>query len=155
MHIHQLSQVASHTHLGPQQEGPEHGSCNKYMPTPVSRWKSPLSLQEGEWQGGGCELPEQFLQPTSRCLPISRPPSGKESACSPQTGWTLLVVKFLSSSFHMEISWDKMFIITLASCFPKPKFQERSNQAEDYEEQAWSSEKADKSCNWPRVLLSK
>lgn len=51
---------------------------------------------------------------------------------SPQTGWTLLVIKFLSSSVHMEISWDKMFIITLASCFPKPIFQERNKQAGDY-----------------------
>ena len=48
VHVRQVSEVTSHAHLRPQQEGPEHVSCNKYISSPVSWWKSPLSLQERE-----------------------------------------------------------------------------------------------------------
>lgn len=69
--------------------------------------------------------------------------------------------RLASSSHHffvfhrIEISWDKEFIITLASCFPKPKFQEEVTEQGIIEWELGSSVKDDGMFNIHRALLSK
>lgn len=70
--------------------------------------------------------------------------------------WRLASSSHYFFVFHrIEISWDKEFIITLASCFPKPKFQEEVTEQGIIEWELGSSVKDDEMFNIHRALLPK